>query len=114
MMKIPIVLMGALLLLSVVAPLNAVTPPRVGIIVVTPNKLARIYAGGFSGLDGSYLVATTLHIGNAMNYTVSALNGSITGTDVDISMIPAGTYDCWITDPLFGDSNHVPLIITPH
>ena len=115
MMKAPIALMGAVLLLSLIAPLNAQTGPRVGIIVVTPNKLARIYAGGLSGNEGtSTTTATTLHIGTAKSYTVHAINGSIIGTDVDISMIPAGTYDCWLTDPVFGNSNHVSLTITPH
>jgi hypothetical protein len=114
MMKAPIALMGALLLLSVVAPLYALTTPTFVILVVSPNKLVRIYAGGFSGNEGTTIpTATTLHIGNAKNYTLHAINGGIIGTDVDISMIPAGTYDCWMTDPVFGDSNHVPFTITP-
>jgi hypothetical protein len=111
-MKALIALAVALLLLSLIVPLNAAPTPTLWILVVTPNKLVRIYAEGFSGFNGGYLVATTLHIGNIKNYTVHAIDGYIIGTDVDISMIPAGSYDCWITDPSFGDSNHVSLSIT--
>ena len=88
------------------------TSPTFEILVVTPNKLVRVYGNNFTDLLNGDPVPTTLHIENVKTYTVHAIDGSIIGTDVDVSMIPPGTYDCWISDPFLGDSNHIELTIT--
>lgn len=90
----------------------AYAQPTFNLLTVTPNKLVRIYGEGFSFNEpNGYQVVTTFHVGSLKSYSVTATDGYIIGTDVDISMLPPGVYDCWITDPTFGNSNHVTLTI---
>jgi hypothetical protein len=84
--------------------------PTFAILVVQPNRLIRIYGENFTSPPPNGVLANTLHIGNT-TYEITSTDGYIIGTDVDVSRLPPGVYDCWITDPYLGNSNHVTLTI---
>ena len=47
------------------------TSPTFEFIVITPNRLVRVYGNNFTDLLSGDPVSTTLHIGNVKSYTLS-------------------------------------------
>jgi hypothetical protein len=107
---IGIVLLALGVLVLAFAARQILIPPRptLAIIVVEPTRLIRIYAENFTSPPPNGVLANTLHIGNT-TWEITSVDGAIVGTDVDISRLAPGVYDCWITDPYLGDSNHVQI-----
>ncbi len=86
------------------------------LLTVESNQTVTIYADGFPDGTGKPM-PLTLHVRNHFTgedetvFTVHALNGAVTGTDVDISLLPRGWYECYFTDSGGVESNRVPLIV---
>lgn len=88
---------------------------QLSLLTVTPDKLIRIYAGELPN-SGQISMPLTFHmeslgLAQVRDFTVHALNGSIMGTDVDISSLTSGAFKCWLEDGPRNASNIVALMI---
>jgi hypothetical protein len=91
--------------------------PKIGLTTFKSNKIIRLYANGLATPEEGGPTETILRIRalgedvDALTYTVTALNGVISGTDIDISKLTIGGYEAWLTDMTGEESNRIPLVI---
>lgn len=98
--------------------------PEITLVTVESNKTLRIYGQGFSQRedDAGEPMPVGYHIQSIGGFPgsppftfdgiINALYGTITGTDIDISMVTeTGGYEFWTTDQFLGDSNKFAFVI---